>query len=43
MANIQVEIIKPDITYEENDHRIKQLEQTLSILLKSKVTLIFRK
>lgn len=39
IGDIEVEIIPPDITPEENEKRIKQLEQTLSILLRCKVTL----
>ncbi len=39
---IIVEIVKPDITPEENAKRIKALEDTISILLKRKVTLNYR-
>lgn len=38
MAGIVVTRIIPNITKEENERRWKQLEQTLSHLLKAKVT-----
>jgi len=39
---IIVEVVKPDITPEENAKRIKALEDTISRLLKCKVTLHYK-
>jgi hypothetical protein len=39
MAGITIKIVEPKITYEENAKRIKSLENTISYLIKRKVTI----
>jgi len=39
---IIIEHVKPNITPEENERRLKEIERTLSILLKRKITLTIK-
>ncbi|RCX20921.1 hypothetical protein DFR58_101123 [Anaerobacterium chartisolvens] len=42
IGKIEVEIIPPDITEEENEERLRKIESTLGILTKRKIALSYK-